>query len=226
MLMPLRAFSFWILILTVGMLFLFFSVQAHLSEKHGLRREVHNLKAQLKREEMKTQLAHYQMRDFQQTVAALLPSASKNLGDYQKRTIASLVVEPDLEKVKIDLSSSWFEKGKAAFRESDFENAISNFKTMVEKYPLSKYTIDAYFLLVESRFQAREIDDCIDTIDLMVTLFPEHDLTGFALIRLGQIFASRDRLEDAEQVYRLTLREFKNSDVHEQAQRLLKEISL
>lgn len=204
----------------------FFTVQAHLSNKHGLKREVFELKAQLKREEMKTQLAHYQMRDFQQTVAALLPSASKSLPDYQKRTIASLVVEPDLEKVKIDLSSSYFEKGKAAFRESDFETAISNFKNMLENYPLSKYTIDAYFLLVESRYQAGEIDDCIDTIDLMVSLFPEHDLTGFALIRMGQIFAGRDRLEDAEQIYRLTVKEFRNADVKEQAQRLLKEISL
>jgi TolA-binding protein len=208
------------------MMQVFFTVQAHLSNKHGLKREVFELKAQLKREEMKTQLAHYQMRDFQQTVAALIPSASKNLPDYQKRTIASLVVEPDLEKVKIDLSSSFFEKGKSAFRESDFESAISNFKNMLEKYPLSKYTIDAYFLLVESRYQAGEIDDCIDTIDLMVSLFPEHDLTGFALIRMGQIFVGRDRLEDAEQIYRLTLKEFKNPDVHEQAARLLKEISL
>jgi TolA-binding protein len=224
--MPLRAFSFWILILAVGFMQLFYTVQERFNERNGLKKEISNLKAQVRREEMKTQLASYQMRDFQQTVASMMPRASKGLGDYQKRTIASLVVEPDRDKVKIDFSSTLFEKGKTAYRENDYDTAASMFKNLIEKYPLSRHTIDAYFLLVESRYQAGEIDDCLETIDTMVTLFPEHDLTGFALIRLGQIFAGRDRLEDAEQVYRLALREFKNPDIREQADRLLKEISL
>ncbi len=148
--MPLRAFSFCILILAVGYLQLFYAVQMKLSERHGLRKEVNELRAQLRREEMKTQLASYQMRDFQQTVAVMLPAASKGIPDYQKRTIASLVIEPDLEKVKIDLSGSYYEKGKAAFRESEFESAITNFRSLIDKYPLSKHLIDAYFLLIET----------------------------------------------------------------------------
>lgn len=224
--MPLKALSFWILVLAVGMMQIFSVVQLHYGEKHILQKENYTLKAQLKREEMKTQLAHYQMREFQQTVATLLPATSKNIPNYQKRTIASLVFEPDLEKVKIDFSKTIFEKGKSAFRESDFERAVNLFNELIQKYPLSKYTIEAYFLLVESRFQNSEVDACLDTIDTMVTLFPEHDLTGFALIRMGQIFATRDRLEDAEQIYRLTLKEFQNPDIKLQASKLLKDISL
>ncbi len=224
--MSLKVFAFWILILTVGVMNFYYLTKTHFGNKHGLEAQVAQLKNKIKREEMKTQLAQYQMRDFQQTVASLLPAASKGIPDYQKRSIASLVVEPDVEKLKIDFSSTMFEKGKSAYRESDFERATEIFKNLIAKYPLSKFTIDSYFLLVESHYQAGEIDTCLETVDTMVTLFPEHDLTGFALLRMGQIFASRDRLEDAEQIYRLTLKEFQNSDIRDQATRLIKEISL
>lgn len=224
--MPLKVFSFWILILSVGAMQFFAVVQKHFDGKHGLQRQVADLQNQLKREEIKTYVANYQIKDFQQTVAVLLPKASKGVPNYQKRTIASLVFEPNLEKVKIDFSDTMFEKGKVAYRETEYEQAAVRFQELIAKYPLSRHTIDAYFLLVESRFQAGEIDECIETIDTMVTLFPEHDLTGFALLRMGQIFSGRDRIEDAEQIYRLTLREFDNSEVREQASRLLKDISL
>jgi len=224
--MPLRVLGLVALIISVGFQQLFFAVQSQYSDQLGLRREVTKLQAQLRRQEMKTQLAHYQVRDFQQTVAALLPGVSQKVPDYQKRTIASLVIEPEADRVKFDGSLTLFEKGKSAFRSSDFETAISNFRNLIENYPLSKHTIDAYFLLIESRFQAGDVDDCLDTIDTMVTLFPDHDLTGFALLRMGQIFQNRDRLEDAEQIYRLTAKEFNNSEIKDQATRLLKEISL
>jgi len=60
----------------------------------------------------------------------------------------------------------------------------------------------------------------------MVGLFPEHDLTGFALMRMGQILTARERLEDAEQVYKTILSNFSNVALLEQTNKLLKDISL
>ncbi len=226
-LMPIKVFSFWILILTLGILQWYSHVREHFNGKIFFEHRVKVLEANLRREETKTALAQYQLQDFRQSVATILPQASKSLGAYQRRTIASIVQAPNTEKLKIETANSVFEKAKSSFREGDYESTIDQLKFIIEKYPLSKYVIDAHFLLVESEFQLGQMDECVDYIDSMVTLFPEHDLTGFALLRMGQIFVLRDRLEDAEQIYRTVINNFsQNASISEQAKRLLKEISL
>ncbi|MGE3973227.1 MAG: tol-pal system YbgF family protein [Bdellovibrionales bacterium] len=224
--MSLKAFSFWILILTIGILQWYSYVREHFNGKVFYEHRTKVLEAQLRRQEMKTALAYYQLQDFQQSVATILPKASKELGAYQKRTIASIVQAPDSEKLSIQDSSALFEKAKRHFRSEEFDEASDLLKKLIEQFPLSSHVIDSYFLLVESTYQMNELDECADYIDSMVTLFPEHDLTGFALLRMGQIFTSRDRLEDAEQIYNTVINNFKNPEMTEQASKLLKEISL
>ena len=43
----------------------------------------------------------------------------------------------------------------------------------------------------------------LDVIDQMMAQFPQHELTGFIMLRMGQILQIRNRVEEASEVYRL-----------------------
>jgi hypothetical protein len=56
----------------------------------------------------------------------------------------------------------------------------------------------------------------------MVTQFPDHELTGFILLRQGQILISRHRPEEAGEVFHLVKTKFSyNHELSSQADKLL-----
>jgi TolA-binding protein len=60
----------------------------------------------------------------------------------------------------------------------------------------------------------------------MISLYPENDLTGFALIRLGKIYENQERLEDAIDVYKAVLKSYPKVTLQKQAQACLKAVQL
>ena len=84
--------------------------------------------------------------------------------------------------------------------------------------------IEAHFLLAEGQYQLGQLDAASATIDRMVELFPESEVTGFALVRLGQIFEQRDRYDEAVQLYRTVLKSFPYRGVAAQAEHSLREM--
>ena len=60
----------------------------------------------------------------------------------------------------------------------------------------------------------------------MIELFPTHELTGFAMVRLGRIFEAQKRAEEAVDIYKTVLRSFPQRDVASQAKASLKGIEL
>ena len=60
----------------------------------------------------------------------------------------------------------------------------------------------------------------------MVELIPHHELTGFALIRLGRIYEMQNRNEEAVDIYKTVLRSYPQRDVASQAKASLKGVEL
>ncbi len=80
----------------------------------------------------------------------------------------------------------------------------------------------AYFFWAESLFLRGEQKACLDVIDQMIDLYPDHDLTGFIMLRMGQILQLRSRTEEASEVYRTVMQSFaSNHELHSQAEKLL-----
>ncbi len=123
----------------------------------------------------------------------------------------------------IDLSSVIFEKGREHFRLKKFAAAAQSFQELIDKYPSSSKLVDAYFLKAESLFLSAQYPQCIDTIDFMVSQFPESELTGFIMLRLGQIFVSRNRTTEAIELYKVVNQRFPaNLALKDQAAQLIK----
>ena len=177
--------------------------------------------------EFRNQLEAHRLADYQQQVATLMPEALKGKGieeGYPLRQLASVVSQSD--SIQIERASSLFEKAKAAFRAKEFEESNGMLRELISKYPDSAHVVEANFLLAEGQYQLGDFDASVETIEKMIALFPESELTGFALLRLGRIFEKQDRLEDAADIYRAVSANFKQPEILRQAQTSLKAVAL
>ncbi len=206
---------------------------------HGLLKDNHapieKLKAQMaavdkdrSRAELRAQLLQHEIADYQNRVATLLPDSVQEISDpanYPLRQLASVVADPG-DVIAIERASGLFEKAKTAFREKDFEGANQLLKNLLIKYPESVHVPSAYFLLAEGHYQLKEYTDSVSSIEKLIESYPENELTGFALLRLGHIFEVQERLEDASDVYKSVLSNFKQPELVRQAQTSLKAVML
>jgi TolA-binding protein len=97
---------------------------------------------------------------------------------------------------------------------------------LINKFGYSPNVPEAYFLMVEGYFQDEELEECTKVVQQMLELFPTHELTGFAMIRLGRVYEAQNRNEDAVDIYRTVLRAFPQRDVASQARSSLRGMDL
>lgn len=221
------AFLVFILTLLSGFLALNGYVRSAFTPVGPLNKQIASLKEQTREARFRQQLAQDQLRDFQAQVATVLPSALKGKSveeGYPLRQLASVVSRGDA--LNIERASSAFEKAKAQFRERHFEDTEALLEDLIERHPESTHVIEAHFLLAESQYQMGENEKAVGTIETMISLFPESELTGFSLLRLGKIFEKQDRLEDASDIYKAVLQNFPQPEITAQAKASLKAVAL
>lgn len=194
----------------------------------GLKSEIAYLKSDLEKEKFKNDLAKFQFNDFKQHVATLVPQAVKSTSgkpeNFQIRSLASVVTEST--EVKFERASSLFEKAKEAFRTKKFTESNKSFTQLIKLYPESVHLIESHFLLAEGQFQSKDFESCLATVETMVAKFPEHDLTGYAMLRLGKVYETQERPEDAADVYQAVLRSYGDAGLKKQAKSLLQSVQL
>ena len=98
--------------------------------------------------------------------------------------------------------------------------------SLISKYPSSVHAIESHFLLVEGKFQIHDYEKCVGIVDAMITNYPESELTGFALLRLGKIYEFQDRFEDAVEVYKTVIKTYHDKDLLKQAKIFLKTVEI
>lgn len=198
-----------------------------------LKEQLANLEKERQKAELRSQLMAYEIADYQTRVATLLPPGAHHGGDeapgdaeqFSLRQLASVVTTGG-DSIHIERASGLFEKAKTAFREKDFEGSNEILKSLIRKYPESAHVPSAYFLLAEGYYQRKEYSESVLNIERMIEIFPENELTGFALLRLGHIFEVQDRLEDAGDIYKSILANFKQPELVKQAHASLKAVTL
>lgn len=183
------------------------------------KKNIVHLNEQVARERLNNSLLTYQIKDFQQSVAQLLPDQKKLQGNYELQSLASVVRLPASD-TGLELSSVIHEKGKKYFNKSSYDAAIREFYKLLEQYPLSRHAVEAHFFIAESYFLKGDFRNSLSAIDQMVTHFPQHDLTGFILLRMGQISEYNNQIDEASEIYQTVMKNFSNKTLHEQAMKL------
>jgi TolA-binding protein len=188
--------------------------------------EIGHLKAQNESDRLAMALEREQFLEFRQNVATLMPDVlkQKGLGEegYPYRSLASTISHSEADQLRGTLAKTLFERGKIYFHDKKYSKASPVFQQIIDKFGFTTFVSESYFLLSESQFQLGNLEDSTRTIQQMVELFPHHELTGFALIRLGRIYEMQNRNEEAVDMYKTVLRSYPQRDVASQAQASLR----
>ena len=104
-----------------------------------------------------------------------------------------------------------FNKGLNLFVENEFEQAIEEFQKLIELYPENELMADAYFYLGEAQTKLekwKEASEAFLKSFLEDNSGPRAPLT---LLRLGQVFVSWERIEEACQMFNAVIERFPNT---------------
>ncbi|RME17014.1 MAG: outer membrane protein assembly factor BamD [Bdellovibrio sp.] len=217
-----QVFLSFIFILSSFYIYGYEKLREYFSETKILKSEVKALKAQLHRQHLENLLLQVDVENFKQEVATLLPEVLKKKGrgekGYPLRRLASVIYPPQKERLTLYKSKRAFEEAKKNFRVKNYNAAILLFKRFIRDFSFSSYVPEAYFLLMESYYQLGRYEESLQTVNRMVQLFPDSELTGYAMLRMGKIYEERYRKEDALEIYQTVLNSFSDPQLVRQAQ--------
>jgi TolA-binding protein len=205
--------------LTAALMFVYSAFVGYFNGHAVYEAQIDHLQENLEREKLRASLLTYQIKDFQQTVAQVLPAEKSLKNQYALKNLSQVVRSPASDE-KLNLSGALFERGKSQFNERKYQQAVASFSQLLEKYPLSSHVVEARFFIAESFFLQKDYRSSLEMIDQMVTLYPQHDLTGFILLRMGQISEINNQSREAAEIYKTVQSNFSNVDLQKQARGL------
>lgn len=181
----------------------------------------------LKQEKLVQRQLAEELKTYKNYVAQSLPQATRGLKSdreiYAGRTLASVLLRsPEVQLLGVG-PEELIAKGKQEFKKKHYKESYKLFKEVSEKFSDSPYIVESFFLQAESAFQNRDYEKYLESTNKMVTLFPENEMTGFLLLRLGQIYESQDRFREADQVYKTIVGSFQNTELKKQAELKLRQ---
>jgi TolA-binding protein len=220
-------FVIFCLVLVTGLMQSYFMFQDYFSPHWDDLRRISELKREVEEKNLKIAELENQIVDFQQSVAAELPALrkiEKTPKTFQLRNLASVTQKPI---DAFEMSGTLSEKARAEFRRGDFKAAAKSFARLTEKFPTSPVVVEAYFFWGESLYMSGRHQECLDVVDEMMTLFPDHELTGFLMLRMGQVLQARNRSEEAAEVFKVVGKNFaSNHELKVQAEKLIQTVEM
>ena len=219
-----HVFFIFCLSLTTGILWAFMEFNSYFNSGWESKKEAQILQEKLEDSELRVTLLQHQMMDLEQTVAAAIPAQKLEKNELYRDLGLNLRAPASVEP--LDFSSVLLEKGKKYFSNGKYETAGKEFEKLKNQFPSSAYQIQARFFLAESLYLQRDFKKCTEVIDEMVLQYPDHELTGFILLRLGQISEHNNQIEEAQEIYRTVATHFQQKPLKDQALLLLKSLEI
>ena len=202
----------------------------HFNSPLRYEKKIEVLQEELAQSELRNELLKDQHIEFQMDVARVLPEAIKKAPkgekSYPLRTLASLVFAKNKKNYQESQMRRSFQGAKRLFRDKKFKKSALAFVEFIENNPFSLEINEAFFLLSESYFQMEDYERCLLTVEKMIELFPESELTGYAMIRMGKIYEYQERPEEAVDIYQTVLLSFPVRGIASQARKSLKSVEL
>lgn len=196
-----------VLILTSGILLVSGEARVFLSDSKILELEVQGLKRDMKTADLQKSLVEEQLWDYQQSVASLLGDSQHRPQNWAQMNLLTQVRSPASVE-GFDRSGELMASAKENFNRGEYSKAAEGFSQLLGQYPVSPAALEARFLRAESLYLAGRTDQCVEQIQEMITQFPDHPMTGFLMLRLGQILRQRNRNAEAVEILQMIRRGF------------------
>ncbi len=186
-------------------------------------------KDQVGHEQIKRMVLRGQFAEFKQEVAYLLPETKeieKNQ-NVQLRGLASVLPVQRADKVYLRESADTLMKtGKALIKKRDFAQGVQLLQRLLDNHPDSLHVIEAHYLIIEAYYQQGNHASVLKWTEKMVEIFPENILTGYALLKAGQVYERDGRFRDAIDVYRTVVSAYSDKGLVVRAQKAVKKLDL
>ena len=223
-------FLSYTLIIFLGWSMAFFGFYKHFNDPEQYVEKISELDEYLAQAEFQNQLLKDQMVQFHMEVSEILPQELKKAPEGEKsyplRSLASVVNSSDLDTLKVQKAILEFNRAKIQFSKGNYQEARRMFLDFIEKRPFSVKIQEAFFLLAESYFRLEDYERCVLTAEKMLELFPDSELTGFTLLRVGKVYEYNERPEEAVDIYKTVLKSFPHRGIASQAKKSLRTIQL
>lgn len=210
---------------TLGLTSLYGEVKEYLSRPDEYIYQIERLTKANEAERLRHLVTLYEFEDFRQEVGTVLPDVIREKGpgekSYPARNIASITQKGESDKLMFMKAATVFESGRALFRAGRYPEAAKKFAELIRDHAYSINVLEAMFLKLESHFQLRQYDEVVAMMEKMVDTFPESELTGYAMLRVGKIYEQQDRFDDAHRIYKTVLASFPDRGLAAEARSLL-----
>lgn len=210
-------FSVYILVLALGWFAFYEKVQDHFSDRHDILASYRKANESLQERDLEVAMLRDQFQDYQQEVAAQLPARS-----FLKKNPLQLPLSDTLRVPAsvTDSSQSLFDRARRLFRDKKYPAAVAAFEELIVKFPVSSKLVESRFLRAESLYLMQKDSEFVESVQEMVGLYPENELTGFLLLRLAELHLKYQRKDDAKEVYEWIQSQFQNSQLIQKAAQL------
>ncbi len=191
----------------------YFQLKGHYNGLNDAQVEVSLLTEEVQRAKVRTEVVQYQFDLFKQQIASVLPGYIKEPGindemRSQRRGLASVVQAPSSEYLMLAQIEASADELRSLFEKRQYKQVIRKAKNILALNPVSTSLVAVYFMLAESYYQTNELDHCLSVAQQMTQLFPEHEKTGYILLRVGLFLKEKNRLEEARNMFSLVAHAF------------------
>lgn len=216
-----------VLTLSLAALQLHGHFRMHFSGVEKMQAQIAHLENEIKKENLRSLIAVEQAEDMRQSVASLLaPDLVEKLPrleeKYQLRRIAS--VTQSSPELRVSSPSTLLQEGKILFQQEQYAKASEHLENLARLYPNAAAAPEALFLAAECQYQLQRRTPMLQVIEKMMARYPESDLTGFAMLRMTDIYREEGRLDDAREVVLVVRENFKSPQIQQQVESLLKSL--
>jgi TolA-binding protein len=208
--------------------FLFAQAQIAFSGVNEAELKVAMMQLRIERQKVRTAMVQMQFDEFRSFVSRVIPQKIPQNSEeaYPLRQLASVLKTSDAYRLKLVKASSLMARGKAHFEAEEYVEANINFKKIIDFYSFSHHLIEAHYLYVEGLFLQSDFERCVEVVRSMIELFPDNELTGHAMLRLGMIFEAERRSTEALEVYNTVLSTFPQRGLAWKANTAIRELQL
>lgn len=224
-----RIVIIWVLVLQVFWIGVFNLSSRHFAPADQSKSKIAALKKRINHDAFVMAQMQINFGEYKDSVAA----AGVRIDEETKwtdtqREVASVFADTDF-KIKPDVqvwANREFEKGRKYFLSGNYQEATEVFERFIKNNSENTNLPQATYLLGESYVYLNENESALKAIDLLITQYPETELAGYAMVRLGKIFDQQSRPEEAAEMFNIVVAEYPKSNAALLAKKSLRELPL
>lgn len=222
---PLGIFIQFSTLLLLGLSWSFQKFDVFFAEKSGDKEQIQILKNQLEIKEFETKISLLENDKMNQQVLSLLDQDSRLKNNSLVKDHIKLGLRTPASVHKLDFSLLRIEELRSLFREKKYSKVIELGERILSQEKTFIVKPEVLFFLSESYFLNKQYEKSVEKINQLINLYPEHIMTGYSLLRLGNISEKSEQVNEAESIYKIIIAQFHDSALTGEAKKLLSNLS-